>query len=281
MLAHRSWLHKNEFWKIDNPKGKKDAKQAIKHCLQYLKTHFPRQEGQGWNVPKFLEQLHVADDIARNGPPATTCTGVVEHQHVTAKQHAEHTTEHRQCLDKELGARQFETVVIDAAHAIMQTRLDVLTKCKQNDLQMSIVTDKISLTCKCTVNNDGTSACNRNHDNALNDKINNALRFLTDEWNLEVGDKFYLLHEIKCNNELHRATKSHWSAIKHGWHDWVMMRFNAENNEPRHQTEKCKAWFGDSEEVRRHHEYAPDAFWQWCQSQIQMTSHQQKKKFGQ
>ena len=36
-----------------------------------------------------------------------------------------------------------------------------------------------------------------------------------------------------------------------------MMRFTAENDEPRHQTEKCKAWFGDSEEVRRHHEYAP------------------------
>ena len=257
LLAYRSWLRKNEFWKIDNPKGKKDAKQAIKRCLQYLKTHFPRQEGQGWNIPKFHEQLHVADDIARNGPPSTTYTGVVEHQHVTAKQHAERTTKHRQCLDKELGARQFETVVIDDAHAIMQTRLDVLTKCKPNALQTSVVTNKISLTCECTVNNDGTLACNRNHDNVLNDKINNALRFLTDEWNLEVGDKFYLLHEIKCNNKLYRATKSYWSAIKHGWHDWVMMRFTAENDEPRHQTEKCKAWFGDSEEVRRHHEYAP------------------------
>ena len=160
LLAYRSWLRKNKFWKIDNPKGKKDAKQAIKRCLQYLKTHFPRQEGQGWNVPKFHEQLHVADDIARNGPPATTYTGVVEHQHVTAKQHAERTTKHRQCLDKELGARQFETVVINDAHAIMQTRLDALTKCKPKDLQMSVVTDKISLTCKCTVNNDGTLACN-------------------------------------------------------------------------------------------------------------------------
>ena len=35
------------------------------------------------------------------------------------------------------------------------------------------------------------------------------------------------------------------------------MRFAAENNEPKHQTENCKAWFGDPEEIRQHHEYAP------------------------
>ena len=104
---------------------------------------------------------------------------------------------------------------------------------------------------------DGTVACNRNEDNVLNDKSNHALRFLTDEWNLAVGDTFYLIHEMKWNQKLYRATKSYWSSVKHGWHDWVMMRFAAENNKPRYHTEKCKSWFGDTEEVRRHHEYAP------------------------
>ena len=68
---------------MDNPNGKTKAKKAIQRCLKFLKKHFPRQEGQGWNIPKFHEQLHVADDISRNGPPATTYTGVVEYQHVT------------------------------------------------------------------------------------------------------------------------------------------------------------------------------------------------------
>ena len=36
-----------------------------------------------------------------------------------------------------------------------------------------------------------------------------------------------------------------------------MMRFAAENDEPTWQKESCKSWFGDSEEVRRHHDYAP------------------------
>lgn len=256
LLAYRSWLRKDKFWSVNNPDGKQKAKKAIRDCLKFLKTHFPRQEGQGWNVPKFHEQLHVADDIARNGPPATSYTGVVEHQHVTAKQHAERTTKHRQCLDKELGARQFETVVINDAHAIMQTRLDALRKHKPTAKETNACV-KISLTCECTMLEDGTISCNQNCDNVLNDENNNALRFLTDEWNLGVGDTFYLIHEIKCNARLYRATKTYWSAAKHGWHDWVMMRFAADDDQPRHQMDKCKPWFGDSEEVRRHHEYAP------------------------
>ena len=257
LLAYRSWLRKKEFWKLDNPTGKSEAKIAIIRCLKYLKTHFPRQEGQGWNIPKFHEQLHVPDDIARNGPPATTYTGVVEHQHVTAKQHAERTTKHRQCLDKELGARQFETVVINDAHAIMQTRLDVITTSKPNDCQTLLPTDKVSLTTECLIQNDGTLLCSKKQDNVLNDATNNAFAFLKDEWELAIGDRFYLFHEVKCQHKLYRATKSYWSAKQHGWHDWVMMRFATEDNEPKYQTETCKAWFGDSEEVRRHHEYAP------------------------
>ena len=256
LLAYRSWLRKSEFWKVDNSKGKENAKKAIQKCLGYLQKHFPREEGQGWNIPKFHEQLHVPDDISRNGPPATTYTGVVEHQHVIAKQHAERTRKNRHSLDKELGARQFETVVINDAHAIMQTRLDCLQKerCKVPKMVADI---RIALTCKCTLLADGTVACNRRDNNVLNDMSNNVLRFLSSEWKLTAGDTFYLIHELKCNQMLYRATKSYWSSVKHGWHDWVMMRFAAEDDEPRYQNEKCKAWFGDTEEVRRHHEYAP------------------------
>lgn len=257
LLAYRSWLRKDEYWHVNNPCGKKDAKEAIKRCLKYLKANFPREEGQGWNLSKFHEQLHVPDDIARNGPPSTTYTGVVEHQHVTAKQHAERTTKHRQCLDKELGARQFETVVINDAHAMMQASLDVLNKHHHKEPPKDCARNQITLTCECTIQADGTIVCNRNHNNVLNGKTNHALRFLTGEWKLQVDDKFYLISEIKCKQKLYRATNSYWSAVKHGWHDWVMMRFAAENNVPRYQTENCKSWFGDSDEVRRHHEYAP------------------------
>ena len=38
-----------------------------------------------------------------------------------------------------------------------------------------------------------------------------------------------------------------------------MMRFSADNEDdkPMHQNERCKAWFGDPEDVRLHHECAP------------------------
>ncbi len=36
-----------------------------------------------------------------------------------------------------------------------------------------------------------------------------------------------------------------------------MLHFVAEADEPQYQNEESKSWFGDSDDVRSHHEYAP------------------------
>ena len=41
LLAYRSWLRKDEFWKVDDPDGKEKAKKAIQRCLKFLQKHFP------------------------------------------------------------------------------------------------------------------------------------------------------------------------------------------------------------------------------------------------
>ena len=268
LLAYRSWLRKKAFWKIEDSEGPKKAKVAIKKCLQYLLDNFPRTQGQGWNIPKFHEQLHVPDDIKRNGPPSVTFSGVVEHQHVTSKRHATRTRKQLATLDKELGNRLHETIVINECYATMKASIGCPIESREETLDSNVaqtIEHRFKNPCKCTFQEDGTVAFENKKDNVLKQNkednvlkhsTNNGLAFLLGEWKLEPGDVFYLFSEIRFNDKIYRAKNTYWSCKK-GWHDWVMMRFAAPDNKPVYQKENCKAWFGDKEDVRIYHEYAP------------------------
>ena len=47
------------------------------YVIQY---HIPlaKGKGQGWNLPKFHEQLHIIDDIIWNGAPSGSYSGPLE-----------------------------------------------------------------------------------------------------------------------------------------------------------------------------------------------------------
>lgn len=259
LLAYRSWLRKSEYWEVDDPDGPVKAKQSIKKCLQSLIDDFPRTKGQGWNVPKFHEQLHVPDDITRNGPPSVTYSGVVEHQHVTAKKHAQRTRKHLATMDNEIGRRMHETIVINETYAMMKSTIEKSNEwhLATNETVKNTSARRVHLFCRCQLQPNQSVVYEPNHDNILKDDHNNALKFLLGEWNLSPGDSFYLLSEIRFNQTIYRAHKSFWSADYSEWHDWVMLRFSAVDDQSHHQKQSCTAWFGDSEEVRQCHEYAP------------------------
>jgi hypothetical protein len=82
VLCYWKWLKKDSYWKRGSVRGKRDAKNAIQIMLSNIKRLMNREKGQGWSVCKFHEQLHVPDDIDRNGPPAGTHSGPTEHNHI-------------------------------------------------------------------------------------------------------------------------------------------------------------------------------------------------------
>ena len=176
LLAYRSWLHKTEYWEVGNNAGKVNAKEAIKSCLRYLKKHLPRTEGQGWNIPKFHEQIHVPDDIERNGPPSVTFTGVVEKQHINSKKHCERTTKNRQTLDKQTGHRLFETAVINETFNMMEK---TLLSCKNKEVVSSTQKHKrgksVTFHCKCVIQSNDLVEYTPNVDNVLKQNSNNVL----------------------------------------------------------------------------------------------------------
>ena len=75
-------VKKDKYWKRNDRQAFAEALGAIRLMLMKIKDLWPRTEGQGWNIPKFHEQLHVPDDILQNGSPAGTHSGPVEHNHI-------------------------------------------------------------------------------------------------------------------------------------------------------------------------------------------------------
>ena len=73
-----SMVKKTKYWKIDNVKASSDALEAIRCMLSRITAFWPREKGQGWDLPKFHEQLHIIDDIIQNAAPSASHTGPME-----------------------------------------------------------------------------------------------------------------------------------------------------------------------------------------------------------
>jgi len=72
--------------------------------LNSLKKLWPRDQGQGWSIPKFHEQLHVPDEIERNGAPENFHTGRTESHHIIFVKNLAKRTQRRQAkLDEQIG----------------------------------------------------------------------------------------------------------------------------------------------------------------------------------
>ena len=74
---------------------------------------WPREIGQGWFKPKYYEQLHVPDDIERNGAPLNTHTGSTEHNQIFfVKNPAKRSQRKQSNLDKQVVNRFTESIVV-------------------------------------------------------------------------------------------------------------------------------------------------------------------------
>ena len=82
LLSYWMWLKKPTFWSRTITNEKFNAKRAISIMLQSILNLWPRQSGQGWELAKFHEQLHVPEDIVRFGSPIGTHSGPREHNHI-------------------------------------------------------------------------------------------------------------------------------------------------------------------------------------------------------
>jgi hypothetical protein len=116
VLCYWQWLKQERFWARGDTVARYNARKAIQTMLAKLKRLWPRGQGQGWDLAKFHEQLHVPDDIERNGAPRNYDTKCTEHNHIYfVKKPAERTQKIRATMDKHIGLRIYEKNLINLA----------------------------------------------------------------------------------------------------------------------------------------------------------------------
>ena len=137
LLCYWVWLKEDSFWDRKDYDQMHQATNAIRQMLSKILSLCPRDAGQGWNLTKFHEQLHVPDDIYCNGSPRASHSGPVEHNHIQmVKRPSQRTQKWRTNLDKQLAIRLYESVLANAAVGRMKSHRD-LTK----ETTSSIVND--------------------------------------------------------------------------------------------------------------------------------------------
>ena len=127
LLSYWSWLRQPAYWERGDKEARIEAKGAIRRMLQEICRLWPRPVGNSWNKPKFHEQLHVPDDIERNGAPINSHTSPTEHNHIQhVKRPAQTTQKRRAVFDEQLGRRIAERYTIDTAYQRMTFDYGVL-----------------------------------------------------------------------------------------------------------------------------------------------------------
>jgi len=117
MLCYWMWLKKDTYWQLGDLNQKETYKDSIRLMLRRLNELWPRMKGQGWAKAKFHEQLHVPDDIERNGSPSNTHSGPTEHNHIEfIKNPARRTQKRQDKLDQQIAQRCTESLVITTAN---------------------------------------------------------------------------------------------------------------------------------------------------------------------
>ena len=137
ILCYWSWLKKDKYWKRGDKEAKHVARSAIQTMLSELMNLWPRKKGNGWEKAKFHEQLHVPDDIERNGAPQGWHSGPTENNHIASvKNYASQTNRRRETLDAQIGSRNAESFIINTAFEKMTTGLS----CQAQSIDEKIIT---------------------------------------------------------------------------------------------------------------------------------------------
>ena len=82
LLCYWVWWKKDTYWTQGDKQANEGVHEAIRTMLSRLIELWSHSTGQGWENPKVHKQLHVPDDIERNGCPQGSHSGPTEHNHI-------------------------------------------------------------------------------------------------------------------------------------------------------------------------------------------------------
>jgi len=277
LLCYWVWLKKTHFWPRGDHRARMAAREAISIMLAELKMLWPRQQGQGWRKPKYHEQLHVPDDIERNGAPANYHTGPTEHHHLWHVKRLARTTQRRRAvLDKQLANRVCEEHIIQTAYRRMThdyTINAVAAPAKFAPPTIPQQATRYAISFRVTAEhhlipssvtwpaNGSTAGLQR-----LRDEFSpEVLQRILDQTNLPITpDRPSILivaTEYKRMGELFRA---HPDYRRTGpWYDWAVFRWTklklsaTARRQVNRSVHDSTVYYGDNPRLAKNHDYSP------------------------
>ena len=256
ILCYWKWLKKDSYWKVGDNVARHQAKDAIRRMLKKIKKLLDRKKGNGWNVPKFHEQLHVPDDIHRNGPPSCTNTQSTEHNHIEiVKNHYQNTQKRKLELDKQLGNRLSEGYKIDLVHRMIH-RPDLTEKTGSEFTGFPRNGSKVTMQFRDNKPVYGESIL-------VDCQPERLLRAWAEHMTLDIPwenleEKTFELHtEYHRNGVIFRAHPRFRSA--NSWNDWVTCQFERDEGttQSKDEAKSCRVAYGlDVEDYEKNY-YVP------------------------
>ena len=251
LLCYWMWLKRDTYWKRGDRQAKQAAKAAIQALLDTLITCWPRTTGQGWKLAKIHEQLHVPDDIERNGSPKGSHSGPTEHNHIAlVKKPGQRTQRQRLLFDKQLARRVSESYIIDTCISRMEA-VPPSSANYQDGMRRAFKSVGGAKGVLC-IDEDNVGTIEHNHHCLAPD----ALLLLMEEFVGPIQIPFFT--EYRRNGELFRA---HPLYHKRPWHDWIMIWWELPEGGLPSSVEavaqKCNVHFGDTMENPKLYGYSP------------------------
>ena len=276
MLAYWVWLKKETYWVRGDHVAREGARTAISTMLRDLSSFWPRTKGQGWEKAKNHEQLHVPDDIDRNGACQNYHTGPTEHNHIFhVKRLARATQRRRETLDQQIAKRASESYVIDYAYQRMVTpsddkgATDVFCDGESTQSSKGLVYVYIAVNGSVHGRYHATTGILA-QTNLTNDRLHEGvLTFLATHYASQpastlgfsdnLGDPcchsvIQISSEYKRGDDTFRA---HRNYRQNGpWYDWVMFRWE-KSEQIVNRVPDCCVEYLDNTNVSLTHDYAP------------------------
>jgi hypothetical protein len=276
ILSYWMWLKKDKYWKRGDKVAKNIARVAIRTMLVELMKLWPRDKGQGWEKAKIHEQLHVPDDIERNGAPQGWHSGPTENNHISSfKNYASQTNRRRENLDAQIGARNAESFMINSAYQKMTTAYSV------EDENTSASIDSVFTGVARTA----SKACIFIYKEKRGMEIGEPYWLGSDQGPIHPWVSMFLKEHFaslpsspqpdlspesprlayncaRLSTEYTRQGESFRASpnFRGGgpWYDWAMFRWAKEGSGPKNRSkaDSC-VHYGDNEEMRNRYTYAP------------------------
>jgi hypothetical protein len=259
LLCYWQWLKKKTFWRRGNKSAKARVKQAIQTMLQRLVHLWPQASGQGWDLAKVHEQLHVPDDIERNGAPENTDSTPTEHNHINIiKKPAMRTQRIRLTLDKQIANQLYETDLIKTAMRRMNQKQKVgeVPTLLHTRVSPQAACANIEITYR-----DGPKLMYQWRNGSPYEIPQLVVEALLHAYSADISPMFpkkklVFFTELLRNGE-HVRAHPNYRGQGHAWYDWIMFRWERSKGDRAIVREECYPHFLDQGYQKGKHLYAP------------------------